>query len=178
MTRKMIRLLRSSSRLIVMTMIIGMVAVGSGCKSKKKAMEAAAAEKARLEQEAELKRQQEEAARREAEERARREAEERARAEAAAPRAKLEQYFSTIAANSGNVASANRSISEALTLFASDETPVLIVISESGGIKDYDRPTTIKQYLEYLKDTGKNVNRIGNIQYDSAGKITELELIK
>ena len=63
-------------------------------------------------------------------------------------------------------------------MFASDETPVLIVISESGGIKDYDRPTTIKQYLEYLKDTGKNVNRIGNIQYDSAGKITELELIK
>jgi ATPase subunit of ABC transporter with duplicated ATPase domains len=160
-----------------MTMIIGMVAVGSGCKSKKKAMEAAAAEKARLEQEAELKRQQEEAARREAEERARREAEERARAEAAAPRAKLEQYFRSIA-NSSNAASANRSISEALTLFASDETPVLIVISESGGIKDYDRPTTIKQYLEYLKDTGKNINRIGNVQYDSAGKITELELIK
>lgn len=177
MTRKMIRLLKSSSRLIVMSMIIAMVAVGSGCKSKKKAMEAAAAEKARLEQEAETKRQQEEAARREAEERARREAEERARAEAAAPRAKLEQYFSTIASSS-NVASANRSISEALTLFASDETPVLIVISESGGTKDYDRPTTIKQYLEYLKDTRKNANRIGNIQYDNAGKITELELIK
>jgi hypothetical protein len=162
-----------------MTMIIGMVAVGSGCKSKKKAMEAAAAEKARLEQEAALKRQQEEAAarEREAEERARREAEERKRAEAAAPREKLEQYFGAIA-NSGNAASANRSISEALTLFASDETPVLIVISESGGAKDYDRPTTIKQYLEYLKDTGKNVNRIGNVQYDNSGKITELELIK
>lgn len=178
MTRKMIRLLRSSSRLIVMTMIIGMVAVGSGCKSKKKAMEAAAAEKARLEQEAEMKRQQEEAARREAEERARREAEEKARAEAGAPRAKLEQYFNAIAGSSNNAASANRSISEALTLFASDETPVLIVISESGGMKDYDRPTTIKQYLEYLKDTGKNINRIGNIQYDTSGKITELELIK
>lgn len=177
MTIKMIRLLRSSSRLIVMTMILGMVAVGSGCKSKKKAMEAAAAEKARLEQEAEMKRQQEEASRREAEERARREAEERAKAEAAAPREKLEQYFRTIA-GSNNAASANRSISEALTLFASDETPVLIVISESGGTKDYDRPTTIKQYLEYLKDTGKNVNRIGNVQYDNTGKITELELIK
>lgn len=160
-----------------MTMILGMVAVGSGCKSKKKAMEAAAAEKARLEQEAEMKRQQEEASRREAEERARREAEERAKAEAAAPREKLEQYFRTIA-GSNNAASANRSISEALTLFASDETPVLIVISESGGTKDYDRPTTIKQYLEYLKDTGKNVNRIGNVQYDNTGKITELELIK
>lgn len=160
-----------------MTLIIGMMAVGSGCKSKKKAMEAAAAEKARIEQEAELRRQKDEEARREAEERAKREAEAKARAEADAPRAKLEQYFGAIA-SSPSAASANRSITEALMLFASDETPVLIVISESGGIKDYDRPTTIKQYLEYLKDTKKNMNRINDLQFDSSGKITEVELIK
>lgn len=160
-----------------MTLIIGMVAVGSGCKSKKKAMEAAAAEKARLEQEAELRRQKDEEARREAEERAKREADAKAKAEAAAPRQKLEQLFGEIA-NSSNAASANRSISEALTLFASDETPVLIVISESGGMKDYDRPTTIKQYLEYLKDTKNNMNAISNLQFDSSGKITEVELKK
>lgn len=160
-----------------MTLIIGMVAVGSGCKSKKKAMEAAAAEKARLEQEAELRRQKDEEARREAEERAKREADAKAKAEAAAPRQKLEQLFGEIA-NSSNAASANRSISEALTLFASDETPVLIVISESGGMKDYDRPTTIKQYLEYLKDTKNNMNTISNLQFDSSGKITEVELKK
>ncbi len=173
----MMRLFQSSSRLIIMTLIIGMMAVGSGCKSKKKAAEAAAAEKARIEQEAELRRQQEEQAKREAEERARREAEAKARAEAAAPREKLQQYFGAIA-NSSNAAAANRSITEALMLFASDATPVLIVINESGGIKDYDRPTTIKQYLEYLKDTKNNMNRIGNLQFDSSGKITEVELIK
>lgn len=173
----MMRLFQSSTRLIIMTLIIGMVAVGSGCKSKKKAMEAAAAEKARLEQEAELRRQKDEEARREAEERAKREADAKAKAEAAAPRQKLEQLFGEIA-NSSNAASANRSISEALTLFASDETPVLIVISESGGMKDYDRPTTIKQYLEYLKDTKNNMNTISNLQFDSSGKITEVELKK
>jgi hypothetical protein len=32
-------------------------------------------------------------------------------------------------------------------MFASPETPVLIVISESHGQKDYDRPTTIKDYF-------------------------------
>lgn len=160
-----------------MTLIIGMVAVGSGCKSKKKAMAAAAAEKARIEQEAELRHQQEEDARREAEERARREAEAKARAEAVAPQQKLEQLFGQIAGSS-DVASANRSITEALMLFASDNTPVLIVISESGGMKDYDRPTTIKQYLEYLKDTKKNTNAISNLQFDSSGKITEVELKK
>lgn len=140
-------------------------------------MAAAAAEKARIEQEAELRHQQEEDARREAEERARREAEAKARAEAVAPQQKLEQLFGQIAGSS-DVASANRSITEALMLFASDNTPVLIVISESGGMKDYDRPTTIKQYLEYLKDTKKNTNAISNLQFDSSGKITEVELKK
>lgn len=177
MSKKMMRLFQNSSRLIIMTLIIGMMAVGSGCKSKKKAMAAAAAEKARIEQEAELRRQQEEDARREAEERARREAEAKARAEAAAPQKKLEQLFGQIAGAS-DVASANRSITEALMLFASDNTPVLIVISDSGGIKDYDRPTTIKQYLEYLKDTRNNANAISNLQFDSSGKITEVELKK
>jgi len=174
----MMRLFQSSSRLIVLAVIVGIMAAGSGCKSKKKAMEAAAAaEKAKIEQEAELRRQKDEEARREAEERAKREAEARSKVETAAPRERLEEYFGAIA-NSGNAASANRSITEALTLFASDETPVLILISESGGIKDYDRPTTIKQYLEYLKDTKKNMNKIGNLQFDSSGKITEVELIK
>lgn len=173
----MIRLFHNSSRLIIMTLIIGMMAVGSGCKSKKKAAEAAAAEKARIEQEAALRRQQDEEARREAEERARREAEAKAKAEAVAPQQKLEQYFGAIAGAS-DVASANRSITEALMMFSSDDTPVLIVISESGGMKDYDRPTTIKQYLEYLKDTKKRADTISNLQFDSSGKITEVELKK
>ena len=94
-----------------------------------------------------------------------------------APKAKLNQYFESIA-RSSNVASANSSINEALALFASPETPVLIVISEENGQKDYDRPTTIRQYLNYLKDTKNNANTISNLQYDNSGKITEVELRK
>lgn len=151
----------------------------TGCKSKKKAAEAARAaeERARIEQEAKL-RSDEEQKRKDAEEAARREADARQRnMEANEPRAKLNQYFESIA-GSNNVASANSSINEALTLFASPETPVLIVVSEENGQKDYDRPTTIRQYLNYLKDTKTNSNTISNVQFDNSGKITEVELKK
>ena len=156
-----------------------MVIFPPGCKSKKKAAEAARAaeERARIEQEAKL-RSEEEQKRKEAEEAARREAEARQRdMQANEPKAKLNQYFESIA-RSGNAASANGSINEALTLFSSPDTPVLIVISEENGQKDYDRPTTIRQYLNYLKDTKNNANSISNLQFDNSGKITEVELRK
>jgi hypothetical protein len=176
----MIHSIRNSSTLIMLVFVVLLSVVG--CKSKKKAMEAsAAAEKARIEQEAAAKKQQEEAAARAKaeEERAKREAEERERANAKAstPAVRLGEYFEAIS-SSGNTASANSSINEALALFASPDTPVLIVISESGGQKDYDRPTTIKNYLNYLKDQKKNINKISDVKYDDAGKITELELKK
>lgn len=175
----MTQLIRNSPRFIMLALLVVLMAVGGGCKSKKKAAEAAAAaEKARMEQEAAaLRKQQEEEARR------RREAEEEAAKRAAAeadkknPQAKLEQYFTAIA-NSNNEASANSSINEALSMFASSDTPVLIVIHESGGQKDYDRPTTIKNYLNYLKDQKKPADKIGNLQFDNSGKITEVELVK
>lgn len=162
----------------MLALLVVLMAVGGGCKSKKKAAEAAAAaEKARMEQEAAaLKKQQEE-------DRKRREAEEEAAKRAAAeankkdPQAKLEEYFTSIS-NSSNEASANSSINEALSLFASSDTPVLIVIHESGGQKDYDKPTTIKNYLYYLKDQKKQADKIGNLQFDNSGKITEVELVK
>jgi hypothetical protein len=153
----------------------------SGCKSRKKAMEAsnAAAEKARIEQEAARKAEDQkmkEAA--EAAERAQREAESRqSEVDTSAPKIKLSNYFNSIA-GAGNTASANSSINEALSLFASPETPVLIVISESGGMKDYDKPTNIKNYLNYLKDQKKNINSISNLTTDGSGKITEVELKK
>jgi hypothetical protein len=175
----MVHVIRNASRLIMLALLVILMAVGGGCKSKKKAAEAAAAaEKARMEQEAvALKRQQEEEARkaREAEEEARRRAE--AEAKSKDPKSKLEQYFSSISGSS-NEASANSSINEALTMFTSPETPVLIVIHEAGGQKDYDRPTTIRNYLHYLKDQKKQADKIGNLQIDSSGKITEVELIK
>lgn len=90
---------------------------------------------------------------------------------------RLNQYFEAIA-NAGSITAANRNINEALSLFSTPDALVLIIISKSGGQKDYDRPTSIKKYLEYLKDQKKNINAIDNIVYDSQGKIKELELIK
>jgi hypothetical protein len=183
MIQKMTTLFRTSLRLVAFAIIIACVALGSGCKSKKKAMEAqAAAEKARLEQEAAAnakKQREEEEARkkREAEERARAEAEAAEKAKKSDPYMKLEQYFTAIG-SANSVASANSSINEALTLFASPDAPVLIVISESGGQKDYDRPTTIKDYLNYLKDQKKQADKLGKLQFDNSGKITEVELVK
>lgn len=170
--------IRNSSKVVMWVLVLMMCF--TGCKSKKKAAEAARAaeERARLEQEAKL-RSEEEQRRKEAEEQARRDEEARRQQEALAnaPKAKLGRYFDAIA-SSGNTASANGSINEALALFASPDTPVLIVISEENGQKDYDRPTTIRQYLNYLKDTKNNANSISNLQFDGAGKITELELRK
>jgi len=45
-------------------------------------------------------------------------------------------------------------------------------------MKDYDRPTTIRKYLEYLKDQGRFDKDIENLVVDKNGKITEVELIK
>jgi hypothetical protein len=88
---------------------------------------------------------------------------------------KLEGYFNSIA-NSSNVQSANNTIREALGMFSNQNTPVLIVIHEESGIKDYDEPTTIDKYLNYLKDTKKNLNFISDIKMDGSGRVTELEL--
>ncbi|PZR35237.1 MAG: nucleoid-structuring protein H-NS [Azospira oryzae] len=178
------KLIRNSSRLAMLALVLLLCI--TGCKSKKKALEAsnAAAEKARIEREDAARRQKEEELRiaeqkrKEAEDQARREEEERKRREAAnTPTARLGQYFNAIA-SAGSTTAANNSITEALSLFASPETPVLIVISESGGQKDYDRPTTIKQYLNYLKDQKKNINKISDLRFDGSGKITEVELSK
>ncbi|PTB97519.1 nucleoid-structuring protein H-NS [Marivirga lumbricoides] len=92
---------------------------------------------------------------------------------------RLDNYFNSIANASGNATAANRNINEAKALFASGDVPVFIVIHQStDGTKDYDEPTTIKDYLNYLKDTGKNLNNIAAVKTNSSGKITELELIR
>jgi hypothetical protein len=88
---------------------------------------------------------------------------------------KLENYFNSIA-NSNNLDAANRTIQEASGMFSNSNTPVLIVIHEESGIKDYDEPTTIDKYLNYLKDTKKNLNFISDIRLDNNGKVSELEL--
>ncbi|MFT4855349.1 MAG: hypothetical protein ACI9UV_000007 [Algoriphagus sp.] len=87
----------------------------------------------------------------------------------------LENAFNGVA-NASSVNAANQSIQQALGMFSNQETPILIVIHEENGIKDYDEPTTIKNYLDYLKDTKKNLNYISDIRLDANGKVSELEL--
>jgi hypothetical protein len=172
--------LRNSSKLVMLGLML--VLCISGCKSRKKVsdMKAAEAEKAKIEQEARLRQQQlDEQKRKDADEQARRDAEEAKQREAKAstPAVKLGQYFDAIS-TSGSTSSANNTVNEALSLFASPDAPVLIIISGSGDQKDFDRPTTIKAYLNYLKDQKKNINKIEDLQFDSAGKITSVELRK
>lgn len=91
--------------------------------------------------------------------------------------AQVSSIFQEVARSGSNDA-ASAKIREALSLFSSAETPVLIIISQSGGQNDYDEPTTIEKYLNYLKDTKSRPAEIHNLAYDANGKITEVELIK
>jgi PBP1b-binding outer membrane lipoprotein LpoB len=70
----------------------------------------------------------------------------------------------------------NQIINILLPLFASPDVPVLVIISEENGMKDYDRPTTIEKYLNYLKDRKAYKAVVNDIVYNDSGKITELEL--
>ena len=72
----------------------------------------------------------------------------------------------------------NNIISNILPMFSSSEVPVLVIISEENGMKDYDKPTTIEKYLNYLKDRKAYKAEVENIVYDDSGKIKELELRK
>jgi hypothetical protein len=177
---------RSKNFTLLVAMACLLLAFSPGCKSKKKAMEASNAEKEKAKIEAEARQKQEEEARRKEDEEREKEAarlreealaKERENEKTNAPSARLSQYFQSIA-SSASTQAANNSINEALTLFSSPNVPVLIVISEEAGQKDYDRPTTIKEYLNYLKDQKKNMNSISGLKVDGSGKITEVELRK
>lgn len=123
-----------------------------------------------------LKREREVLMAKEKAEKLAREREEELRREGAEQKG-LDEYFNLIS-TSTNLATTNRYIDEALGLFSTEDVPVLIIISKSGNTVDYDRPTTIRKYLEYVKDQKVVRNKIENVVYDANGKITELELIK
>ena len=114
---------------------------------------------------------------REREELMARENEGREEAGSATAKDQLLDHFQSIS-NAGSSSLANIRIDRALEMFSSDNAPVLIVISDVGGRREYDRPTTIKKYLNYLKDQGKNADYIDQVIMDNNGKIKELELIK
>jgi hypothetical protein len=90
---------------------------------------------------------------------------------------KIANYLDAIA-TAPSFNSANTSITELLGMFESKNTPVLIVIFDDGVDIDYDEPTTIEKYLNYLKDQKKNPNDLRDYKTNAAGKITELELGK
>ena len=93
------------------------------------------------------------------------------------PKTMLETNFGRIAA-ANNVTQANSIINETLKMFETNNAPVLIIISQAGGFNDYDRPTTIENYLNYLKDQKISRNKVANLKFNDNGKITEVELIK
>ncbi len=92
----------------------------------------------------------------------------------------LTQNFDEIATSSknGNLDGANSVLNETLKLFTADDALVLIIVSKSGSTVDYDKPTTAKQYLNYLKDRKENKNKVDKLVLDNQGKVKELELIK
>jgi len=91
----------------------------------------------------------------------------------------LENSFQGIAdaAKAGNTSQVSSLTRNTLQLFTSDDVPVLIIISREGSTVDYDKPTTIKRYLEFIRDQKASRNAVENYKLDGA-KIKELELIK
>lgn len=93
----------------------------------------------------------------------------------------LENSFQDIAdaSRSGNITQANASIKNTLSLFASEDVNVFIILYKEGGKAiDFDKPTTIKRYLDFIKDQKKNANVVDSFKVDENGKIKELDLFK
>ncbi|MGA2822047.1 MAG: hypothetical protein ABSE72_00800 [Bacteroidales bacterium] len=92
----------------------------------------------------------------------------------------LENSFQGIAdaSKSGNASQVISLTRSTLQLFSSEDATVLIIISKEGSIVDYDKPTTIKRYLEFVRDQKASRNKVDTYQIDGAGKIKELDLIK
>ncbi len=97
--------------------------------------------------------------------------------EAAKPENMLVSYFNKIA-NASDETTANGYIADALKMFTSDKSTVLIIIAQDEHMKDYDKPTNITKYLNYLKDTKNNSNSIDEIKWDANKKIKTLILKK
>ena len=109
----------------------------------------------------------------------RRAEEERLRQEEEARRSKFltidEQLFAI--ATAGSIDESNNQIQKTLQEFETPDIPVLIIISKNADFNDYDRPTTISKFLNYLKDKKQYKYVVESVKKNTNGKITELELI-
>lgn len=90
---------------------------------------------------------------------------------------RLEMQFSAIA-NASGTNSANQTINETLGMFSNPNALVLIIIYKDGSTTDYDEPTDITKYLNYLKDQKQTPHTVDKIILDDNGRIKELELMK
>lgn len=126
--------------------------------------------------EKEIDYQQAEADRKAEEERLRKEEDARRKA-AQSKYESLDNEFNAIA-KSTTIDAANEKINLSLDQFASPDVPILIIISQTGNMKDYDRPTTAEKFLNYLKDVKGYKYVVESVKYDDNGKIAELELLK
>jgi hypothetical protein len=169
---------KNSSRFALLMSVLMILAFR--CTSTKKiALSKAPVEKPKLEQPVDLRKQKEESLKRTNPDRSIEQDAKQALKimRENAPKVRLNEYFDAIA-YAGNTASANNSIKKALTMFKSEEAPVVIVIREQDGKRDYDQPTTIRAYFDYLKTEKKNMDDIQNLNIDNSGKIVRVELKK
>jgi len=97
--------------------------------------------------------------------------------DAAKPENRLIKFFGNIASASSST-DADYNISQALKMFNSPAANVLVIINEENYVKDYDKPTNIKKYLERLKDTKNSNVSVEEIKYDANKKIKTLILRK
>ncbi|VAW29551.1 hypothetical protein MNBD_BACTEROID07-403, partial [hydrothermal vent metagenome] len=58
----------------------------------------------------------------------------------------INESFAGIA-HAGSYAEADKEINRTLSLFATPDVPVLIIIDQVDGVNDYDRPTTASRFL-------------------------------
>lgn len=86
----------------------------------------------------------------------------------------LDTLFDKIAAGNDT----KKNIATVSEMCESNNIPVLIIISKNGTVTDYDRPTTIGKYLNYLKDQNVSRNKVYKIIRNANNKITEIELIR
>lgn len=127
--------------------------------------------------EAKLEKERQEMLKRQEEE-ARLKAEQEAREKELSKLDNINSHFYAVA-SAPSLSEANSRIDRALSIFASKDVPVLIIVSKYGNNqKDYDRPTTIEKYLNYIKDIKKYNKKVEAVKYDDFSKIIEIELIK
>jgi hypothetical protein len=91
-------------------------------------------------------------------------------------KSQLEDNFAKII-NAANYAEADAVIKETLDKFENADAPVLIILYKQGTDVDYDKPTTIKEYLNYLKLQKKSNADIDQIYMNTNGKIKSLDLM-